>query len=113
MLQSRGRTEVLRQGRSRTDQRTVSQVSAAVSRTHFDKDGRGLINGQYLKSVLQSYGEPLENEDLNELMKMADIKGDGKIDYLGTVYATDLYIYIIDVVSAVSVCLSTINLRKN
>ena len=34
VLQSRGRTEVLRQGRSRTDQRTVSQVSAAVSRTH-------------------------------------------------------------------------------
>ena len=49
----------------------------------FDKDGRGLINAQQLKSALQSYGEPLENEDLNELMKMADVKGDGKIDYLG------------------------------
>jgi len=53
----------------------------------FDKDGRGLINAQQLKSALQSYGEPLENEDLNELMRMADAKGDGKIDYLGT----DLY----------------------
>jgi len=49
----------------------------------FDKDGRGLINAQHLKSALQSYGEPLENEDLNELIRMADSKGDGKIDYLG------------------------------
>ena len=49
----------------------------------FDKDGRGLINAQHLKSALQSYGEPLENEDLNELIRMADAKGDGKIDYLG------------------------------
>jgi len=49
----------------------------------FDKDGRGLINSQQLKSALQSYGEPLENDDLNELMKMADSRGDGKIDYLG------------------------------
>jgi len=28
------------------------------------KDGRGLINAQQLKSALQCYGEPLENEDL-------------------------------------------------
>jgi len=49
----------------------------------FDKDGRGLINAAQLKAALQSYGEPLENEDLNELMRMADAKGDGKIDYLG------------------------------
>jgi len=63
----------------------------------FDKDGRGLINAQHLKSVLQSYGEPLENEDLNELIKMADIKGDGKIDYLGTyVCHRPIHIYILD-----------------
>jgi len=49
----------------------------------FDKDGRGLINAQQLKSALQCYGEPLDNEDLNELIRMADAKGDGKIDYLG------------------------------
>jgi len=49
----------------------------------FDKEGRGLINAQQLKSALQSYGEPLETEDLNEMMRMADVKGDGKIDYHG------------------------------
>ena len=49
----------------------------------FDKDGRGLINAGHLKSALQCYGEPLDNEDLNELIRMADAKGDGKIDYLG------------------------------
>jgi len=51
----------------------------------FDKDGRGLINAQQLKSALQCYGEPLENEDLNELMRLADAKQDGKIDYLGNI----------------------------
>jgi len=55
----------------------------------FDKDGRGLINAQHLKSALQSYGEPLETEDLNELIRMADVKGDGKIDYLGICLTDD------------------------
>jgi len=54
----------------------------------FDKDGRGLISAGQLKSALQCYGEPLENEDLNELMRLADAKGDGKIDYLGRLNAS-------------------------
>ena len=61
----------------------------------FDKDGRGLINAQYLKSALQSYGEPLENEDLNELIRMADVKGDGKIDYLGKCLTNDLSFFVL------------------
>ena len=62
--------------------------------------------------MLQSYGEPLENEDLNELMKMADIKGDGKIDYLGTVYATDLYIYNLDAVPLIHVVSNHVDTDK-
>jgi len=35
------------------------------------KDGRGLINAQQLKSALQCYGEPLENEDLRDTESIA------------------------------------------
>jgi calmodulin len=48
----------------------------------FDRDGRGVIEADLLKNALLSYGEPLDDEDVSEIMKIADIKGDGKIDYL-------------------------------
>ena len=49
----------------------------------FDKDGRGLLDADELKSALQSFGEPLDDEDIAEMMRLADVKGDGRIDYLG------------------------------
>jgi len=52
----------------------------------FDKDGRGVIESSQLKAALQTCGEPLEDDDIVELLKTADLKGDGKIDYLGTYY---------------------------
>ena len=49
----------------------------------FDKDGRGLLDADELKSAQQSFGEPLDDEDIAEMMRLADVKGDGRIDYLG------------------------------
>jgi Ca2+-binding EF-hand superfamily protein len=59
----------------------------------FDKDGRGLIEADQLKAALQSCGEPLEDDDIVEMMKLADVKGDGKIDYLGALPADYFCLY--------------------
>ena len=47
----------------------------------FDKDGNGTIEIEELKVVLSSLGQPATEEELQELMKLADIDGDGTIDF--------------------------------
>jgi Ca2+-binding EF-hand superfamily protein len=59
----------------------------------FDKDGRGLIEADQLKAALQTCGEPLEDDDIVELMKLADVKGDGKIDYLGVLHVAFCFVH--------------------
>src|SRR6218665_3099738 len=49
----------------------------------FDKGGRGLLRTDDLRTALKSYGEPLDDDDLTEMMKMADVRGDGCINCLG------------------------------
>jgi len=50
---------------------------------YFDKEGRGLVDSNQLKMALTTQGEPLDTEDINEMMRLAEIKGDGRIGYLG------------------------------
>lgn len=47
----------------------------------FDKDGNGNIEIEELKVVLSSLGQHATEEELQELMKLADIDGDGTIDF--------------------------------
>ncbi|KAH8902980.1 EF-hand [Coniochaeta sp. PMI_546] len=47
----------------------------------FDKDGSGTISAIELRAVLQHLGENLTDDDLDEMLKMADKNGDGNIDY--------------------------------
>ena len=47
----------------------------------FDKDGNGSIEIEELKVVLSSLGQPATEEELQELMKLADMDGDGTIDF--------------------------------
>ena len=49
----------------------------------FDKDRNGLIDIDELKSVLISLGENLSDEELREMMKEADIDGNGGVDFDG------------------------------
>lgn len=46
----------------------------------FDKDGSGTISATELRTVLQHLGENLTDDDLDEMLKMADKNGDGDID---------------------------------
>ena len=47
----------------------------------FDKDGSGTINAEEVRLALNKFGEKLTKEELDELMKDADIDRNGEINY--------------------------------
>ncbi|XP_049335580.1 calglandulin [Astyanax mexicanus] len=47
----------------------------------FDKEAKGYIDWNTLKYVLMNAGEPLNEEEAEQMMKEADKDGDGTIDY--------------------------------
>ncbi len=47
----------------------------------FDRDGNGLLSGQELKYVMAVVGEVLTDQEVDELIKQADVDGDGFINY--------------------------------
>lgn len=55
----------------------------------FDKDGSGKISSAELRHVMTNLGEKLTDEEVDEMMKEADINGDGEIDYAGR-YSTEI-----------------------
>ena len=46
----------------------------------FDKDGSGTISSDELRNVLKSLGEDLTDAEVDEMIKLADVNGDGTID---------------------------------
>lgn len=49
----------------------------------FDKNGDGYINASELRHVMTSLGEKLTEEEVIEMIREADIDGDGKVNYEG------------------------------
>ena len=59
----------------------------------FDKDGNGLINAADLRHILTHLGEKLTQEEVDEMIREADITGEGQVNYNGECYiAMDLHI---------------------
>ena len=50
----------------------------------FDKDGNGQISAAELRHVMTNLGEKLTDEQVDEMIKEADIDGDGHVNYEGT-----------------------------
>lgn len=46
----------------------------------FDRDGTGTISRDELRNVMKSIGEHLTEDELDEMLKLADENGDGQID---------------------------------
>lgn len=51
----------------------------------FDKDGDGFISAHELRVVMMNLGEKLSEKEVDDMLKEADINGDGKIDYDGSI----------------------------
>ena len=47
----------------------------------FDKEGNGLININELKHIMLTVGKNLSEPEINDMLKEADIDGDGYINY--------------------------------
>lgn len=46
----------------------------------FDKDGNGFISAAELRHVMTNLGEKLTDEEVDEMIREADIDGDGQIN---------------------------------
>nr|XP_014338028.1 PREDICTED: calmodulin-2/4-like [Bos mutus] len=49
----------------------------------FDKDGNGYISAAELRHVMTNLGEKLTDEEVDEMIREADIDGDGQVNYAG------------------------------
>ena len=49
----------------------------------FDRDGSGFITADELRHVMTNLGEKLTDEEVNEMIREADLNGDGQINYQG------------------------------
>lgn len=47
----------------------------------FDKDGNGYISAAELRHVMTNLGEKLTDEEVDEMIREADVDGDGQINY--------------------------------
>jgi len=83
-------TMMVRQMKSPQDDEIELRESFRV----FDKNGDGFITAIELKQVMMTLGEKLTDDEVNEMIREADVDGDGKVNYDG------LYFYI-------SLCLFT------
>uniref|UniRef100_A0A1A9WFB8 EF-hand domain-containing protein n=1 Tax=Glossina brevipalpis TaxID=37001 RepID=A0A1A9WFB8_9MUSC len=54
----------------------------------FDRDGNGFITRDELQTAMEMIGEPLNEQQLTQLLAIADLDQDGRINYEGTVYKT-------------------------
>ena len=49
----------------------------------FDKDGNGYISAAELRHVMTNLGEKLTDDEVDEMIKEADLDGDGMVNYEG------------------------------
>ncbi|CAE6444849.1 unnamed protein product [Rhizoctonia solani] len=49
----------------------------------FDKDGNGYISAAELRHVMTNLGEKLSDNEVDEMIREADVDGDGQINYEG------------------------------
>ncbi|KAJ7883401.1 calmodulin [Mycena olivaceomarginata] len=47
----------------------------------FDKDGNGCISAAELRHVMTNLGEKLSDNEVDEMIREADVDGDGQINY--------------------------------
>lgn len=51
----------------------------------FDRDDNGFISAAELRHVMTNLGEKLSDEEVDEMVREADIDGDGQINYEGII----------------------------
>ena len=71
---------------SRKSHDTDSQEELREAFKVFDKDGNGFISAAELRHVMTNLGEKLTDEEVDEMIREADVDGDGQVNYDGNLY---------------------------
>lgn len=56
----------------------------------FDKNNDGLISSKELRHVMTNLGEKLSEEEVDDMIKEADLDGDGMVNYEGNLFSFDI-----------------------
>lgn len=75
-------------------QRVDEQEDLLTAFRVFDKNGDGYISASELKSVMESLGEEMTDEQIHEMIREADTDGNGLIDYSEFMYVLLLCLYV-------------------
>ena len=62
-----------------TDEKSADDLKDAFA--VFDRSGDGNISPDELQRIMINVGEPVSLEDVNAVIKQADVDGDGEIDF--------------------------------
>ena len=57
----------------------ILELKAAFEQ--MDSNGDGFVTKDELKAMLSSLGDAVEDSVVNEMMAVADLNGDGKVDF--------------------------------
>jgi calmodulin len=68
----------------------------------FDKDGNGFISAAELRHVMTNLGEKLTDEEVDEMIREADIDGDGQVNYEGRTDFLSLNVWDVNISNLVS-----------
>ena len=61
------------------------------------QDGNGFISAAELRHVMTNLGEKLTDEEVDEMIREADIDGDGQVNYEGKIQVQYLGTYITEI----------------
>ncbi|KAH1194162.1 Calmodulin-like protein 11 [Glycine max] len=64
-----------------TEKETEAEEELKEAFRVFDKDHDGYISPSELRSVMRTIGEKVTDEEVEQMVKEADLDGDGLIDY--------------------------------
>jgi calmodulin len=71
---------------ARKMQNTDSEEEIRQAFKVFDRDNNGYISASELRHVMATVGESLTDEEVDEMIREADLDGDGRLDCVYFIY---------------------------